>query len=154
MAPDWYPSLVKGFSLQRLNVLQTLFLPVYDQSALQERWFCLPLHVKLILTKHDAVTTIDFVCPRNDLSLGSLFSINSLSLSSFSILQLVLTDYLHLAFHKCVTCTINDENHKGPSIKDVRKEGGKECVSKADVGEGNADVRKILGIFHKIRYKS
>ena len=96
------------------------------------------LHAKLILTQNDAVTTIYFVCPRNDLSLGSLFSINSLSLSFFSILQQVLTNYLHLDFHKCVTCTINDENHKGPSIKHVRKEGEGVFVKS---GRGGGEMR-------------
>ena len=47
--------------------------------------------------------------------------------------------------------------YKGPSIKDVRKGRKGVCQKRtfADVWDWeNADVRKILGIFHKIRYKS
>ena len=40
--------------------------------------------------------------------------------------------------------------NKGPSIKDVRKGGGG-CQKGRGVS-GNADVCKILGIFHKNRY--
>ena len=59
----------------------------------------------------------------------------------------MLTDYLHLAFHKCVTCTINDENHKGPSIKDVRKEGGKEVCVKSGRGGGKCGRPQNFGDF-------